>query len=422
VGGDILVKEASGAYMLRREDHYLERVYLDTDGCQCSHFGNGDIWVCAMPKPYILKKEDNYAERVYLEMDGSLKKKETGLWSTDFLEDGTYNIIKNGNGDRDIMVHTDSGHYILYEREGYAKKNPVQIPFDRVKLSFDYGYSNLEDQDGKLMGVYDSAWNNILPEEYQHSDLECLIGSLVSCSKEGNVYVYSTKSDTRTQWSGNVARTIYDYPNSDYLYFQIKRPDKETGEMIYDHILFDQNGNSYLLKSSIDWEGEGADIGDGNAVFRTTGSDGRKGLLWYGKKPAFLDRDDVQDGWTTMAGIDYWYEGGVRQGYDPSNPDYRGKEIYDPGTDAWYWLDNVQQGAKAVSKDVYQESYSAYPDREDGTGKWVRYDENGHMVKGWQSTDVGVYYFEPVTGAMAKGAVTIDGQDYLFDEVTGIMK
>lgn len=71
------------------------------------------------------------------------------------------------------------------------------------------------------------------------------------------------------------------------------------------------------------------------------------------------------------------------------NAFYRGKEIYGPATDAWYWLDSEQQGAKAVSKDVYQESHSAYPDREDGTGKWVRYDENGRIVKGWDTTEAG---------------------------------
>ena len=80
----------------------------------------------------------------------------------------------------------------------------------------------------------------------------------------------------------------------------------------------------------------------------------------------------------------YWYENGVLQGTEG-----RGKEIYDPASDAWYWLDAVQGGKKAVSKDVYQESWAgAYADREDGTGKWVRYDENGHMVKGWEGTAV----------------------------------
>ena len=42
---------------------------------------------------------------------------------------------------------------------------------------------------------------------------------------------------------------------------------------------------------------------------------------------------------------------------------------------AWYWLDAVQGGAKAVSKDVYQESYAGqFAENADGTGKWVRYD------------------------------------------------
>ena len=128
-------------------------------------------------------------------------------------------------------------------------------------------------------------------------------------------------------------------------------------------------------------------------------------------------------GWISAGGKDYWYENDVLQGYDPNNPDYRGKEIYDPDSDAWYWLDNVQQGAKAVSKDVYQESEAGqWADREDGTGKWVRYDANGHMVKGWQTTDQGRYYFDPVYGTMAKGTATIDGTTYYFDPNTGILQ
>lgn len=124
--------------------------------------------------------------------------------------------------------------------------------------------------------------------------------------------------------------------------------------------------------------------------------------------------------WVNIDGREYWYENWQRQGWNPADESYRGKEIYDPASDAWYWLDNVLQGAKAVGKDVYQESESAYPDRPDGTGKWVRYDAQGRMVKGWHMTDAGSYYFEPVTGAMAKGNVPIDGKTYHFDEVTGI--
>lgn len=126
--------------------------------------------------------------------------------------------------------------------------------------------------------------------------------------------------------------------------------------------------------------------------------------------------------WVQIDGREFWYENWERQGWDVSDPSYRGKEIYDPASNAWYWLDNVQQGAKAVSKDVYQESYSAYPDREDGTGKWVRYDERGRMIKGWDTTEAGTYYFEEITGAMAKGHVVIGGKIYDFDTITGILQ
>ncbi len=126
--------------------------------------------------------------------------------------------------------------------------------------------------------------------------------------------------------------------------------------------------------------------------------------------------------WESEGGAQFWYEGGVRQGYDPRNPAYRGKEIYDPESDAWYWLDNVQQGAKAVSKDVYQESAAGeWAENEDGTGKWVRYDASGHMVKGWDRSGNGAYYFDPTYGTMAKGEVSIDGKSFRFDENTGIL-
>ncbi len=38
----------------------------------------------------------------------------------------------------------------------------------------------------------------------------------------------------------------------------------------------------------------------------------------------------------------YWYENGVKQGTEG-----RGKEIYDPGTNAWYWLDAVCGGRRS---------------------------------------------------------------------------
>ena len=136
----------------------------------------------------------------------------------------------------------------------------------------------------------------------------------------------------------------------------------------------------------------------------------------------FYASETVQNGWQEVDGKKYWYENGVKQGTEG-----RGKEIYDPASDAWYWLDAVQDGAMAVSKDVYQESRAGeYGDTvgADGEryGKWVRYDENGHMVKGWQTTDAGTYYFDLTTGAMAKGITTIDGVPRLFDIQRGTME
>lgn len=123
-----------------------------------------------------------------------------------------------------------------------------------------------------------------------------------------------------------------------------------------------------------------------------------------------------KNGWVEENGKKYWYENGVKQGTTG-----RGKEIYDPNSDAWYWLDAVQGGAMTVNKDVYQESAAGqWADRPDGTGKWVRYDENGHMIKGWQTTEKGTYYFDPTFGTMAKGVTEIDGVPCAFDQNTGI--
>ena len=126
-------------------------------------------------------------------------------------------------------------------------------------------------------------------------------------------------------------------------------------------------------------------------------------------------------GWRIEDGVPYWYENGVKQGTEG-----RGKEIYDPGSNAWYWLDAVDGGRMAVSKDVYQESAAGQwgaIESESGerVGKWVRYDADGHMVKGWQTTEAGTYFFDYTYGTMAKGGKVIDGVSYHFDETTGIL-
>ena len=91
----------------------------------------------------------------------------------------------------------------------------------------------------------------------------------------------------------------------------------------------------------------------------------------------------------------------------------RNKEIYDASTDAWYWID--ADGSMTQNKDVYLRSNG---------GKWVRYDGNGHMVKGEDYRYGGWYNFDSVTGAMSKGLTYVNssgGKWVYYDEVTGKM-
>lgn len=132
-----------------------------------------------------------------------------------------------------------------------------------------------------------------------------------------------------------------------------------------------------------------------------------------------LDSPVTLNGWRVEEdGNSYWYEYGVKQGLIG-----RGKEIYDPDSDAWYWLDAIDGGRKTAGKDVYMESEAGlWSDSVSGYGKWVRYDADSHMVKGWDENENGRYYFDLIFGTMAKGFATIDGVEYYFNEETGVLE
>ncbi len=158
----------------------------------------------------------------------------------------------------------------------------------------------------------------------------------------------------------------------------------------------------------------------------------------------------------------FWYENGQKQGTysDPKgvmgDGTIRGREICDMATEGWYWLDSCYDGAKACNKEVwmpyiYQQerswsdadikreaaasgTMSAQVERDikAHTGKWVRYDADGKMVKGWYTVEgkdaaiypdqVGnTYFYDPKTGLMAKGDTVIDGKKYHFDETSGVL-
>ncbi len=181
------------------------------------------------------------------------------------------------------------------------------------------------------------------------------------------------------------------------------------------------------------------------------------------------ERPDVCSvfGFCAYNGKKYWYEDGEKQGVygDPKNiwdtvygKIERGREIYDPESDGWYWLDAVYDGAVAYGKEVwmpyiYQQEDECsdevkwvaaqasdkgmeqfvYDAMINKTGKWVRYDENGRMLKGWVTIEgdlaeaypdqVGnTYYYDTMTGVMAKGYLVVDGEMCHFDELTGVLK
>ena len=114
-------------------------------------------------------------------------------------------------------------------------------------------------------------------------------------------------------------------------------------------------------------------------------------------------------GWLAANGKQYWYE----NGRIASN-----KEVFDPGANAWYWVDADGAMARGMRYIPFN------------GGKWVYYDwVTGQMAHGERYVDydrehTGWYYFDPVTGAMAKGMRHLDsngGKWVYYDWVTGQM-
>lgn len=194
----------------------------------------------------------------------------------------------------------------------------------------------------------------------------------------------------------------------------------------------------------------------------------------FGEDNLITDGTDVmhrKTGWNTFFEKAYWFEDNIKQGtYDDAQAVVgdgiiRGREIYDPDSEAWYWLDAVYDGLRACNKEVwvpyvYKDEGACFGDKENRQrradailsvaadshelknqaydaimnckGKWVRYDADGRMIKGWYTVEgedaafypdqVGnTYYYDQMTGLMAHGKATIDGVEYMFDEITGAL-
>ena len=205
----------------------------------------------------------------------------------------------------------------------------------------------------------------------------------------------NTSDTTRCDSRGTLARDTFwpKYQNGNWYYFE-----PVTGAMIHGPWTLPDGRKVYY------------DLTTGIMQYGNVSINGS--LYYFDPVYGTMKSGALTNFWVTDGnGKSFWYESWVRQGWQPGSSNYRGKEIYDPASGAWYWLDNVQQGAKATSKEVYQDSNG---------GKWVRYDANGHMIKGWYTQDGKTWYYDLTTGAMYKGWHTIEGSTYHFDETTGV--
>ena len=318
--------------------------------------------------------------------------------------------IQNGAmaASKDVYQESDGGKWVRYDENGHMVKGwdvneNGTYYFDQITGAMAKGALLLDD----VQYGFDPIMGTMLDCQWLHTE----VGD----------YWYEGGIRQGTEGRG---KEIYD-PDSDAWYWL--DADRGGAKAVSKDVYQESNGGKWVRYDANGHMIKGWDTNDdGTYYFDLVTGAMTKGDATIDGLPCSFDTVTgigLNCAWKHINGKDYWYEGGKRQGYDPNNAAYRGKEIYDPASDAWYWLDNVQQGAKTINKDVYQESEAGdWAENADGTGKWVRYDANGHMVKGWDTNNDGTYYFDQVYGTMAKGIVTIDGNLYLFDVDTGVMQ
>lgn len=300
----------------------------------------------------------------------------------------------------------------------------------------------------RMVYEYDSEGKEIRSTEYQTSQNTDPAAVKVSLYDENGNLV-------RTTWTyrgGSSLIYVYEYDSLNRkIRWTEENPDE--GTTVSEFITYDENGN--VIKRVLYDGGVVTSIEEYEYKFFKS-----KDAADESEGPAYIEGKNLS--WYEAGGKSFWYENGVKQGTydDPKGVvgfgTVRGREIYDPESGAWYWLDSVNSGARAIGKEVWmpyiyqnekgltdEEKYAysrqsdpgmqdlVYAYMQNGTGKWVRYDENGKMLKGWVTIEGALaekypdqkgntYYYDTKTGLMAKGEITIDGETYFFDELTGV--
>ena len=355
----------------------------------------------------------------------------TGVQLGDAGPRGVVQLIYPGAADSDSIISVPVQEKIIFdiaqaeENDDGFRYNATGVSIGGYNVSSSHYLTALSsvDQSNSLNQISSTAVRNIYIAALDRQD-----------------YNVAARNIQVTDYKSGLAHTPQFVKMADDKYLLLWEYENE-GKISLNYTFIGADGN--LLTQIYTWnEADRARLSDcepviwnGKAVWYTSGSEAGLRFFEVDNDGTTTCKDICRvsgyNGWAESTCFEYWYENGVRQGVKYTDDgfidySYRGKEIYDPESGAWYWLDNVLNGAVAKNKDVYQESLAGdWGDvtKEDGEkyGKWVRYDSNGNMVKGWQVTDDGTYYFDKTYGTMAKGLAEIEGDTYFFDVVNGVM-
>ena len=301
-------------------------------------------------------------------------------------------------------------HSVDGDKTDYALINVPTVSVSYIDIESDNVTMDVGEMRTLAVSVYPSNASN-KTVYWSSADSNIAAASttgLITAKKEGTVRITARSAD------GN---------HTDYVNVTVKKKGKKNG-------FYKENGNTYYYTNGV--KAKGWKTIDNKYYY----FDPSNGIMTTGEKtinkiPCYFDPETgagLHNGWRTIGGKKYWYEQGQRQGtrYDKKgvvgDGTIRGREIYDPDSSAWYWLDSVYDGAKAESKEVWMPYIYQSETPGSTNGKWVRYYSTGAMVKGWYKTEGKTYYYDLTTGAMKKGRVSIDGKYYTFDSRTGVLK
>ncbi|MBR2811634.1 MAG: InlB B-repeat-containing protein [Solobacterium sp.] len=324
------------------------------------------------------------------------------------------------NSDLDFYArYVETVRLTFHTSEGYLKNNGEQVDTLESKSPRGYEYAYVVD------AFSDDPTKELLGWSYEEGGEAAITKSDICFA------VFNEDTDLYAVWGSR--------RDAESISLETDHIDLGVGERYDLNPVILPDERAYETSSS---DAEVAEVKDGTVIAKGMGSceirvfvTNSNGTVVSTTLQVDVTHNSLDCVFVESGGRRYWYENGEIQGTE-NDPNgvwadgvNRGREIYDPATDAWYWLDADSGGAAAANKEVWM-PYEINGE-ESATGKWVRYDAYGRMIKGWYTVEGdqvalypaqagNEYYYDPVLGGMVKGWVEIDGVQHHFDEETGI--